>query len=177
MVGLRLMMLSTVLLTASTHTGATEASEAAFVQQQPLATFKSGIDLVQVSAVVRDKKGRFVQNLSVADFELIDSGRPRNISGFREDLHGVSVALLFDISGSMEARLPAAREAATHLLSWLEDERDEAAIFTFDTSLDEVTPFTKSLKALPERAQLDAAVWCDLASRRDCEDRAETRTA
>jgi Ca-activated chloride channel family protein len=127
------------------QTGASEA------QQPPMATFKSGIDLVQVSAVVRDKKGRFVQNLSVADFEVLDSGQARKISGFREDLTGVSVALLFDISGSMEARMRDAREAANHVLSWLEDTRDEAGIFTFDTRLDEVLPFTKSVKALPER--------------------------
>lgn len=148
MVGLRLMMLSSVLFSTSLNSGATEA---AVLQQPPIATFKSGIDLVQVSAIVRDKKGRFVQKLSAADFQVIDSGKPREISGFREDLTGVSVALLFDISGSMEARLKDAREAASHLLSWLEDERDEAAIFTFDTNLDEVMPFTKSLKTLPDR--------------------------
>ena len=49
----------------------------------------------------------------------------------------------------MEARLPNAREAAEHLLSWLDAKRDEAAIFTFDTRLDEVTPFTVGLKTLP----------------------------
>jgi Ca-activated chloride channel family protein len=148
MVSLRLMMLTTVLLTASLNSGATEAAS---IQQPPIVTFKSGIDLVQVSAVVRDKKGRFVQKLAAADFEVIDSGRSREISSFREDLTGVSVALLFDVSGSMEARLGDAREAANHLLSWLEDARDEAGIFTFDTELDEVLPFTMSLKALPDR--------------------------
>jgi Ca-activated chloride channel homolog len=148
MVGLRLMMLTSVLISASMNSGATEA---AVLQQPPIATFKSGIDLVQVSAIVRDKKGRFVQNLSAADFEVIDGGQSRKISGFREDFTGVSVALLFDVSGSMEARLKDAREAATHLLSWLEDDRDEAAIFTFDTTLDEVMPFTKSVKTLPDR--------------------------
>src|SRR5262245_16262691 len=148
MVGLRLMMLASVLFSTSLNSGATEA---AVLQQPPTVTFKSGIDLVQVSAIVRDKKGRFVQNLSAADFQVIDSGKPREISGFREDLTGVSVALLFDISGSMEARLKDAREAASHLLSWLEEDRDEAAIFTFDTNLDEVMPFTMSLKTLPDR--------------------------
>ena len=148
MVGLRLMMLSSVLFSTSLNSGATEA---AVLQQPPMATFKSSIDLVQVSAIVRDKKGRFVQNLSLTDFEVLDSGQPKKISAFREDLTGVSVALLFDVSGSMEARLKDAREAATHLLSWLEDDRDEAAVFTFDTNLDEVMPFTMSLKTLPDR--------------------------
>src|SRR5205085_2020392 len=43
-----------------------------------------------------------------------------------------------------------ARESASHLLSWLEKGRDEVAVFTFDTHLDEVTPFTTDLPRLPE---------------------------
>jgi VWFA-related protein len=60
----------------------------------------------------------------------------------------VSVALLFDVSGSMEHTLPSAREAAMHVLSWLEPQ-DEAAVFTFDTRLHEVAPFTSGLRTLP----------------------------
>jgi Ca-activated chloride channel family protein len=60
------------------------------------------------------------------------------------------VAFLFDVSGSMEAKMPSAREAAAHVLSWLEPEKDEAAIFTFDTRLDQVMPFTSGLRTLPE---------------------------
>jgi len=115
----------------------------------PVATFKSSIALVRISAVVRDHKGRFVQDLTARDFEIIDGGLSRHITDFRADLSGVSVALLFDVSGSMEARLADAREAAQHLLRWLEPDRDETAIFTFDTRLDERTPFTTGLNALP----------------------------
>jgi len=118
-------------------------------QQPPVATFKSGVDVVRVAAVVRDHKGRFVRDLSARDFEILDSGWPRTITDFRPDTAGVSVALLFDVSGSMEGHLASAREAATHLLSWL-DTRDEAAVFTFDTRLDEVRAFTRDLKTLPE---------------------------
>jgi VWFA-related protein len=114
----------------------------------PNATFKSSVDLVRVAAIVRDHKGRFVRDLSAADFEVMDGGQRRAITEFRRDVTGVSVALLFDVSGSMEGHLVNAREAAEHVLSWL-DARDEAAIFTFDTRLEELTPFTVGLKALP----------------------------
>src|SRR5229473_855518 len=127
------------------------AVEQPVVRQPPVSTFKAGIDLVQVSAVVRDRKGRFVQNLSARDFEILDGGEVRPISDFRHDLAGVTVALLFDVSGSMEARLMNAREAGTHVLSWLGDDRDEAGVFTFETRLNEVAPFTNRLRALPER--------------------------
>jgi Ca-activated chloride channel homolog len=117
--------------------------------QPPVATFKSSVDLVRVTAVVRDHKGRFVRDLTARDFEILDAGRTRPITEFRRDQSGVSVALLFDVSGSMEGQLTSAREAATHVLSWLDPGMDEAAVFTFDTRLDAVTPFTAGLKALP----------------------------
>ena len=117
--------------------------------QPPVAAFKSSVDLVRVAAVVRDHKGRFVQDLKVRDFEIVDDGRSRAIADLQNDVAGVSVAFLFDVSGSMEGRMPSAREAATHVLSWLDAERDETAIYTFDTQLDEHTPFTIGLKSLP----------------------------
>jgi Ca-activated chloride channel family protein len=118
-------------------------------QNQPVATFRSSIDLVRVSAVVRDHKGRFVQDLSARDFEVLDGGERRPITDFRNDSTAVSLALLFDVSGSMESKLGSAREAAEHVLSWLDAARDETAVFTFDTSLEEAMPFTVGLKALP----------------------------
>jgi VWFA-related protein len=127
------------------------ASVPSVAQERPVATFKSGVELVRVSAVVRDKKGRFVQNLTVRDFEVFDAGLPRPIREFRKDTGAISVALLFDVSGSMEDRLEDARDAARHVLSWLDAQQDEAAVFTFDTRLSEVVPFTTGLKQLPAR--------------------------
>jgi len=119
-------------------------------QTSPVAAFKSSADMVRIAAVVRDQKGRFVQNLTARDFEVLDGGQRRPITDLQRDLAGVSVAVLFDVSGSMADRLPNAREAATHVLRWLDVSRDEAAIFTFDTHLDERTPFTTGLRELPE---------------------------
>ncbi len=118
--------------------------------QEPAASFKASVDLVRLSAVVRDKKGRFVQNLTARDFEVLDGGqitadqrlpprpvgRERGAAVRRQRQHG--------------SALTPAREAATHVLSWL-DARDEAAVFTFDSALDEVAPFTTGMQALPPR--------------------------
>jgi hypothetical protein len=112
-------------------------------------SFKASVDMVRIAAIVRDRKGRFVADLTARDFEILDGGLARNIKDFRHDLTGVSVAMLFDVSGSMEGHLKYAREAADHVMSWLDPTRDEAAVFTFDTHLDEVAPFTVGLKTLP----------------------------
>ena len=115
----------------------------------PMAAFKSSVDLVRIAAVVRDHKGRFVQDLTIRDFEVTDGTQVRRITDFRQDVAGVSVALLFDVSGSMEGLFGHAREAATHVLSWLDVTQDEAGVFRFDTRLEESLPFTSGLRTLP----------------------------
>src|SRR5512133_3785824 len=119
-------------------------------------TFKSGIDLVTVSAVVRDKKGRVVTDLRRTDFELFDGGRPRPIAEFRPDEAPVSVAILFDASGSMQvaSKIDEARAAAKHLLSWLVPNRDEVGIYSFDSGLRELQAFSTQEKS----AEVDRSI-------------------
>jgi VWFA-related protein len=109
---------------------------------------------VSVSAVVRDRKGRFVENLERKDFIVAESGQSRPILDFRAQTDGpVKLALLVDISGSMRlgTKTVDARQAARHLFGALKP-GDEAAVFSFDTRLDRVTRFTSDI------ASLDAAL-------------------
>jgi Ca-activated chloride channel family protein len=114
------------------------------------ATFRSGVDLVTVSATVRDGKGRLVKDLAQKDFAVIDRGERRTITEFRADQAPLSLAILFDVSGSMETadRATAAKFAAHHLLNQLQQGRDEAGLFAFDSRLREVAPFTVDTRAL-----------------------------
>jgi len=116
--------------------------------EQPV--FRAGVDLVTVSTTVRDRRGRLVADLTLEDFEVLDRGLVRPITELRADRAEVSLAILFDISGSMRIaeRLDAARFAAYHLLSWLEPGRDEAALLSFDSRLQVVAPFTVDTRAL-----------------------------
>ena len=82
----------TVLTIGSFGVGATTLGQGQ-TSDQPIATFKSSIDLVRINAIVRDKKGRFVSNLTATDFEVEDGGVPRTISEFRREEAGVSVAM------------------------------------------------------------------------------------
>src|SRR5215207_10876659 len=88
------------------------------------ATFRSGVDLVTVTATVRDGKGRLVKDLTKKDFEVIDRGEKRAINEFRSERAPLSLAILFDVSGSMDTadNTSAAKFAAFHLLNQLEDE-------------------------------------------------------
>jgi VWFA-related protein len=51
-------------------------------QRESAITFSTGVNLVPVKVVVRDKDGRAVGNLEQADFELRDNGRIQTIARF-----------------------------------------------------------------------------------------------
>jgi Ca-activated chloride channel family protein len=122
----------------------------------PVVRFKSAVDLVSVSAVVRDKKGRFVSDLSREDFVVVEGGERRSIVGFQAEADGpVKVAVLFDISGSMRIGTKAvdAQQTARHIFSSLK-KGDQAALFAFDTQLDQVTDFTSDFKGLESKVDL-----------------------
>jgi Ca-activated chloride channel family protein len=114
-------------------------------QDAPVATFKSGVDLVSVSAVVRDKKGRVVRSLTQKDFVVMDGGAQRKIIELHADETApASVALLVDGSGSMAvgAALDSSRDICKWVLTTLDEKRDDAALLSFDTRLLTLRDFT-----------------------------------
>jgi len=107
-------------------------------------TFRTGVDLVRISAVVQDRRGRPVVGLLRADFELDENGEPLPIVEFGSEATGVSLAVLVDASGSMKlaGRMDAARETVGHVISWVEAGRDEVTLLSFDKRLRTIQPFT-----------------------------------
>ena len=128
--------------------------------QQPVITFRSGVEAVTVSATVRDRRGRVVKDLKKTDFELLDSGRAREIKDFHAGDAAVSLAVLLDISGSMSVggNMARAREAVNVALGNLQAGRDEAALFTFDSELQQVRDFTTDLKRITS-VNLEGKPW------------------
>ena len=129
---------------------AQDASSSTPVSQTPAATFKSGVEVVTVTAAVRDSKGHVVRDLAKADFVVVDSGFTRPIQDFYAGDSAVSVALLLDISGSMGVggNMDRARDAVRTVLSRLAARGDEAAFYTFDSKLQEVVAFTTDLNRI-----------------------------
>jgi Ca-activated chloride channel family protein len=130
---------------------ALNGQESGATTREATPSFKSGVDVVRISAVVRDRKGRFIRDLSIRDFEVLDAGHPRSLIALDDDRAAISIALLMDVSGSMEGAFGNAQEAATHVLAALDGLRDEAGVFTFDTQLRQVDPFKVGMQALPDR--------------------------
>jgi Ca-activated chloride channel family protein len=116
---------------------------------EPVATFKSGVDLVSVSAVVRDKKGKVVRSLQRKDFSVAEDGKERKIISIQSDSNApASIAFLVDASGSMA--LGSARQSSRHICDWvlstLNKQKDDAALVSFDTRLVTLREFTGSFE-------------------------------
>jgi len=128
--------------------------------QAPVATFKSGVEVVTVTAAVHDDKGRIVRNLTKSDFLVVDSGYSRPIQDFYFGESPVSLAILLDISGSMGVggNMDRAREAVRLVLAQLASRGDEAALYTFDSKLQEVVPFTTELDRI-RKVSLTGRPW------------------
>ena len=74
--------------------------------------FRSGVELVNVTATVTDDSGRFVSGLGKEDFVLYDDGVRQDITYFSSDRVPVSLGILLDTSGSMNASKLATAKAA-----------------------------------------------------------------
>ena len=116
-------------------------------QEPAPAIFKSSVEQVAVAALVRDTRGRLVTTLKPSDFELFEDGRKRSITNVWSEPSPASVAILMDASGSMSTKMARARETANALVSGLKPGSDEVAFYAFDTTLQEIRPFSKAFMA------------------------------
>jgi VWFA-related protein len=123
------------------------AGMAPSAQEPAVALFKSGVEQVAVAAQVRDSRGRVVPDLKTSDFELFDDGQRRTLSNVWSEPSPASVAILMDASGSMATKMATARETATALVAGLKPGADEVALYSFDTALQEVRPFSTAFAA------------------------------
>lgn len=131
-------------------TGLVPAALLAQAPQRP--TFRSAVDVVAVTAVVHDRKGRPVVDLVKEDFAVLEQGRNRPIVEFRIEPDGpLSLAIVLDTSGSMRIsrKWQMAHEVIRQLLAQLDPERDEAALFAFDSRLREVRRFANDIRSIP----------------------------
>ena len=105
--------------------------------------FRSGVELINVSATVTDQRGRFVSGLLKEDFSLYEDGQPQTITHFSADRVPVSLGLVLDASGSMDGeKWSAALDALDRFLFDLLDPADEVFLYTFNTNPDLVQEWT-----------------------------------
>ncbi len=121
----------------------------------PVGKLSSNVKLVTVYAVVRDKHGKIVPNLTKDDFNLEEDGRPQTISNFvvQADVP-LTLGLLVDTSESQRAVIVPEREASYTFLDHMLTAKDVAFVIHFDREVELLQDLTASRPKLQAALQL-----------------------
>ena len=99
--------------------------------------FKSGVELINVTATVTDRTGRFAAGLRKEDFVLYEDDKPMEVTHFSAERTPVSLGIVIDTSGSMSGdKWYSARDAIERFLDVLPDPQDEFFMYRFSGSPD-----------------------------------------
>lgn len=139
---LRALALVGVLMAGVAVPAAQQTAQQVPPQNEPRPVFRASVARVSLAATVRDRRGKPVTSLTVDDFHLLDNGQPAKILEFSRAEAPVGIALLTDVSGSMDVaeKRAASKETARQLMAWLKPGEDYIGLFAFDKTLVEVQP-------------------------------------
>lgn len=105
--------------------------------------FRTGVNLINVTATVTDARGRFVGGLTREDFTIYEDGQEVDVTQFSNERVPVSLGIALDTSGSMEGRkMDAARSALDRFLFDLLAVDDEIFLYEFNYTPDLLQDWT-----------------------------------
>lgn len=142
-----LMVLSTLTLAQAPGSAATQDAK----QQKADEPIRLNASLVQVPAVVTDRNGKFVIDLTQGDFSVSEDGKRQEISIFAAIKQPFSAVLVLDTSNSAEDRLKVIQNAAVSFIGHLRA-GDRVMLISFDNEVRQLTDFTD------DRAELERAI-------------------
>jgi len=94
--------------------------------------FRSGVELVNVTATVTDETGRFVSGLRKEDFTVYDDNVRQDVAYFSSERVPVSLGIVLDASGSMDGeRIATAKRAISRFVYDLLGQDDELFFVEF----------------------------------------------
>jgi VWFA-related protein len=122
------------------------------LRAQQDSTFSADVNVVNVFATVRDKKGQIVRNLTKDDFTLAEDSRPQAIRYFSQESGlPLTLGLLVDTSMSQRRVLGKERDASYRFLDQvLREDKDKAFLIHFDREVELLQDLTSSRKKLEE---------------------------
>jgi Ca-activated chloride channel family protein len=97
--------------------------------------FRSGTKIVPLFVTVTDREQRLVPDLTQADFEILEDGKPRKIELFENKTLPISVVVMLDTSGSMTLVLDHVRAGAEQFIIRLLPE-DKGAVGAFNDKIE-----------------------------------------
>jgi VWFA-related protein len=115
------------------------------------ATIKVDVNIVNILASVRDKRGGLVANLEKQDFTVLEDGKPQEIRYFTKETDlPLTIGLLVDVSGSQRNLIDIERNAASQFFSQVLRKKDEAFLISFGEESELLQDYTGSAKLLTE---------------------------
>ena len=100
--------------------------------------FRSGIDIVNVTVTVADRRGNLVTDLTQEDFDIVEDGKRQNITYFADEDSGeapeMHLGLLLDVSESMGEDLAFSKTASIKFLNMLTEAKD-ISVMDFDSEV------------------------------------------
>jgi Ca-activated chloride channel family protein len=120
------------------------------------ATFQKAAQTVAVYATIVDKDGHLVASLTKNDFQVLDNGKPAEITVFSNDQQALTVALMLDTSYSMQSRLNLVKDSTRRFIDALQP-GDRLRLGTFAEEV-AVSPLLTGDKDVLTRV-LDEEVW------------------
>jgi Ca-activated chloride channel family protein len=115
--------------------------------QQPLPSFKAGVDIVSLTVTVTDPDGRYVTGLNAGDFGVYEDGTKQDVEFFNRSNQPVALSILLDSSASMEEKMTTAQEAAIGFARRLR-QQDLGELIDFDSRVEVIQGFTNDPAAL-----------------------------
>src|SRR6185369_14134797 len=104
--------------------------------QDPRFRLNVNVELVNVTATVRDDQGKYLDGLKLEDFQVFEDGEEQKISFFSHDLRvPISVGVLIDSSGSMRHKLQQALQTVREIALALSPQ-DEMFVVSFNSDVD-----------------------------------------
>jgi Ca-activated chloride channel family protein len=113
-------------------------------------TIKLGATLVNIPILVSDRSNRYISSLNVKDFLLYEDGVQQEVAFFGNEQVPFTVALLLDMSPSVQGNTEAIQDAAIDFIRQLRPD-DRVMVISFDRKVDYLTDFTSDRRLL-ERA-------------------------
>jgi VWFA-related protein len=110
------------------------------------------VDLVVVETTVKDKAGRVMKDLKQEDFVLFEDSVPHPIIHFSRDELPLAVAVVVDLSGSIQPFLQPLRYATLTSLRALKPE-DRVALFTFSNDVELLAELTEDKRAASDQME------------------------
>jgi len=118
---------------------------------EPTFRFRSGVELINVTATVLDATGRFVPGLTQDDFVVYDDDQRVEITHFNAERAPVSLGIALDSSGSMYGeKMSAARGAISRFVDDLLEKDDELFLYRFSNYPELVQGWTHNRRDIIE---------------------------